>query len=115
MYNLHRPDDFKVGKWLAIAECYESFTHPMTGNEIFVGSELKGYPMKIKAINLPYVAVEFNYPTGTKVDFIDIRKYGFVKLNNNYVKQLKCKPVKKVEVVSTNESGPNKEFVPVSG
>jgi len=91
----HRPDDFKVGQWIAVTDVYEkmvqrfdewgySYRTVFDRMNQYAPVPVNGQPLKIVAINLPFIAVS----DGTHRFPLDVRSANFVKLDSKYVKAM---------------------------
>lgn len=75
------PDDFNIGDFIVPVEDLEN-TRAAEASPVYVAKPMfGGFPMQIKAINLPYVAVK----VGKDNSVVDVRRFNFIRASQEYV------------------------------
>lgn len=87
-------DDIKPGDWIVIHYRRPHVSRDMLGNEHQEFVTYSGSPIRVDAINLPFMAVQ-DGPTGN-ICTVDVREVAFVRATSQYVKALQ-KPTAKAK------------------
>lgn len=79
-----RPIDMKAGDYIIVSEWYED---TVANDNPYVTKKPLGIPMKVLALALPFIAVEFCGGVGTK-GVLDTRRSAFIRVGRAYVDAL---------------------------
>ena len=93
-----RPDDIEVGQFITVLHS-ESITAP--GVHIEPYSDIKGMPMMVAAVDLPFVLVNHLARCGNQI--IDVRRADLKLLSDSYVaacRSICCQPEVNVAIIN---------------
>ncbi len=83
-------DDFRPGMWIITDTVRILNGHNMMGEHIErEDSSYVGVPMKVLAINRPFIIVECHYTNATDRCILNMKEFTFQKVNRSFIKKIK--------------------------